>query len=52
MQFSQPSPSVLLDPIMAKMNAFKVSIAYGISYCYLQKEIKKMFILKWLLFPY
>ena len=35
MQFSQPSPSVLVDPIMAKTNAFKFSIAYEICYCYL-----------------
>ena len=37
----QPSLSVLVDPIMAKMNAFKVSIAYGISYCCLKKVLKK-----------
>ena len=34
MKFSQPLPSGLVDPIMANMNAFMVSIAYGIfDYC-------------------
>ena len=37
MQFSQPSPSVLVDPIMAEIKTFKVSIAYGMHY-YCLKE--------------
>ena len=38
MQFSQPSPSGLVDSMIAKMYALKVSIAYEIFFYCLKKS--------------